>query len=115
MTTDLQGNEIGNVKECHSPSNEECLNNSDIYKNCTCKRVRARKPFKRVLVHDEGVGHNVSPNIVMEIYTQNGAIAFREKRRKRRYHTSTADIYAWLVRKEALAAMTAKRKARKRS
>jgi hypothetical protein len=64
-------------------------------------------------VHDEGVAHNVNPVIVIEIYPNNGVLALREQRRKKRYTTSTAAIYAWLVRGEAIAASEARYKARK--
>lgn len=109
---DLQGNELGNVKPWHNPHGD-CLNNGDIYKDCTCKRVRNKRPFKEVVVHDEGVAHNVKPVIVMEIYQHNGVISFREQRRKKRYVTTAAEVYAWLVRGEALAAMAARKATRK--
>lgn len=109
---------IGTVKPWHNPrrlsGGDFCPHNLDITQDCTCKRVRVRKGFKQVMVHDAGVGHNVSPNIVLEIWPKNGVLVLREKRRRKRYTTSTADVYGWLVRREALAVAAARREARKR-
>lgn len=104
---------LGNVKNWHDPRNFECTHNANVEADCTCKRPRKAKGFKRVMVHDESVGHNVSPNIVLEVWPQNGVLVFREKRRRKRYTTSTAKIYAMLVRNEALAVVAARRAARK--
>jgi hypothetical protein len=106
-------NDYGKVKDCHSPRNEDCAHNVNCRRDCTCKRERKRKPYKRVLVHDEGVGHNVRSDIVLEIWPQNGVLVLREKRRRKRFSTTTADVYGWLVRGEALTAMAARREARK--
>jgi hypothetical protein len=103
----------GRVKDWHDPRNGGCAHNDYIESDCTCKRPRKAKGFKRVVVHDSSVGHNVSPNIVLEIWPTNGVVVLREKRRRKRYSTTTADIYAMLVRREALAVVAARREARK--
>jgi hypothetical protein len=103
----------GKVKDWHDPRNEDCAHNAHIEDDCSCKRPRKAKGFKRVMVHDSSVGHNVSPNIVLEVWPQNGVLVFREKRRRKRYSTTTAKVYAGLVRQEALAVVAARREARK--
>lgn len=107
--------ELGKVKDWHNPRNENCENNRFATLNCTCKRIRKRSPFKRVVVHDASAGHNVNPNIVLEIWPKNGVLVLREKRRRTSVSTTTAEVYAWLVRRRALAATTARREARKQA
>lgn len=101
----------GKVRNWHRPANPDCPHNSDIKSDCNCKRIVNRKPFRVVRVHDDNVPYRVNPNLILEIYPH-GRIAIREQRRSRRYWTSTADIYAWRVRIEALQALAAAKKAR---
>jgi len=104
---------IGKVKDWHQPRGD-CQHNADVTQDCNCKRPMIRKPYRVVRVTDNGVGHNINPNLVIEIYPQNGTIVFREQRRKKRYPTTASDIYAMLVRRSALAAAVSKRRKRAR-
>ena len=105
--------ETGRVKDWHDPHDEGCPQNYDHRNDCTCKRPMKRKPYRVVKVTDNGVNHNVNPKLILEIYPHNGVIAIREKRRKKRYYSTTADIYSGMVRSAAFAAIAAKKKARK--
>lgn len=103
----------GRVKDWHDPRNGDCAHNTYIESDCTCKRIVKRKPYRVVKVHDSGVPYNVNPNIVLEIYQTNGTLVLREAKRRKRYSTTVSDVYAWLVRRSALAAMAAQREARR--
>lgn len=76
-----------------------------------CKRIVKRKPYRRVVVTDNGVGHRVNPILVFEIY-RDGTVVLREKGRKKRFAITAADIYRIMMQREALAYLAAKRKAR---
>jgi hypothetical protein len=110
---------LGTYKEWHTPRNEECPHNRNVERDCTCKRPRIRKPYRRVAVNDDGVGHTVNPHLIFEIYPD-GSIALREKGRKKRFHIRTSRLYSQLMwedakrHKETKRQMRlAKRKARK--
>jgi hypothetical protein len=110
---DLQGNEIGNVKPWHQPHNEECLNNQDVYKNCTCKRVRQAKGYKVVRVNQRNLpSHSMKNQIVLEIWPD-GQLRLREAKRKTYYETTAADVYYQLMLAKARHEAWMKRKARK--
>lgn len=102
---------IGSVKEWHNPRDERCPHNEQVERDCECKRPRIKKPYRRVAVNDNGVGHRVNPHLVFEIYF-NGTITMREKRRKTRFSISSAELYRILMQREALRYLSAKRKAR---
>lgn len=116
-------NELGHVKvTCHDPRNERCAHNLDPRFDCQCRgqRLGVRKPFKVVRVHDENVARRTRPDLVWEIYQNTGAITLREKGKRRRYTATTADIFQWLLRREAMrylgmkaANKAARKKARK--
>lgn len=99
----------GNVKDWHKPSNDDCPHNCDIMMDCGCKRPVKRKPYRVVRVEDRNAAYNVNPKIVIEVWP-NGTLTFREAKRRRKYHISTADLYSMLVRREALAAIANKKK-----
>jgi hypothetical protein len=105
-------NEIGIVKDWHDPRDENCPHNGNVEADCQCKQPRKRKPYRRVAVTDNGVGHRVNPNLVFEIYPSNGTVCLREKGRKKRFCISASDLYRYLIQRAALAHLVAKRKAR---
>ena len=110
---DLQGNEIGDVKLWHDPHNEECLNNSDIYKNCTCKRQVKRKPYRVVRVSDPtATNYQRDGRIVVEVHP-NGLLVFRERGRRKQYQTTVGKIYSNLIWHEAMMLAKAKKAARR--
>jgi hypothetical protein len=65
-----------------------------------------------VAVTDDGVGHRVNPHLIFEIYPANGTVALREKGRKKRFHIYASDLYRYLMQREALRYLAAKKKAR---
>jgi|SRR5215469_7886624 len=103
--------EIGSVKEWHNPRDERCPHNDDVARDCECKRPRIKKPYRRVAVNDNGVGHRVNPLLVFEIYF-NGTIVLREKGRKKRFSIAASRLYRQLMWEAAEAYQAAKRKAR---
>jgi hypothetical protein len=103
---------IGNIKDWHKPSNDDCPQNFSLEADCTCKRPVNRKPYRVVRVVDQGVAHNVNPKIVIEVWP-NGTLTFREAKRRRKYHASTADIYSMLVRRQAIRELAERKQARK--
>jgi len=103
--------EIGKVKEWHNPRDESCPHNLDVARDCECKQPRKRKPYRRVAVTDNGVGHRVNPHLIFEIYP-NGTVALREKKRKQRFFIFASDLYRYLMQREALRHLAAKRKAK---
>jgi|SRR5215831_758424 len=102
---------IGSVKEWHNPRDERCPHNEQVEQDCACKRPRIKKPYRRVAVNDNGVGHRVNPHLVFEIYF-NGTITMREKRRKKRFSIAASRLYRQLMWESAQAHKAAKRKAR---
>lgn len=104
--------EIGKVKDWHNPHDESCPHNGDVARDCGCKRPRKKKPYRRVAVIDNGVGHRINPNLIFEIYPANGTIALREKNRKQRFYISASELYSHLMQRAALAHLAARRKAR---
>jgi hypothetical protein len=103
--------EIGNVKEWHNPRDESCPHNGDVARDCGCKKPRKKKPYRRVAVTDNGVGHRTNPNLIFEIYF-NGTVTMREKKRKKRFSITAATLYSILMERAADAHRAAKRKAR---
>lgn len=103
--------EIGKVKDWHNPHDESCPHNGDVARDCGCKRPRKKKPYRRVVVTDNGVGHRINPNLIFEIYP-NGTVALREKKRKQRFYITASDLYSHLMQRAALAHLAARRKAR---
>lgn len=104
-----QQHKVGSVKEWHNPRNEDCRHNTDVTQDCNCKRPIVRKPYRTVRVTDNGVGHNVNPYLVVEIY-YNGTITIREKGRRRKYSGTISDIYSLFVRWTAQAEIARKKK-----
>jgi hypothetical protein len=104
--------QIGTVKDWHKPSNDDCSHNCDISYDCDCKRQVKRKPFRVVRVEDRNVAYNVNPKIVIEVWP-NGTLTFREAKRRRKYHASTADIYSMLVRRQAIKDMNERKLSKK--
>lgn len=104
-------NEIGKVKDWHDPRDEDCPQNGNVALDCGCKQPRNRKPYRRVVVRDNGVGHRVNPVLVFEIYPD-GTVAMREKKRKQRFYTTASILYSRLMLQAAQAHLAAKRKAR---
>lgn len=109
------------IHDWHRPNNANCQQNIKAAWDCTCekpKRKVNRKPYRVCRVRDLGVNHGVKPDIIIEVHP-NGRLIFREKNRPRRfsYGTTAADVYARLVRNEALrkAALKAKERAAKRA
>jgi hypothetical protein len=102
---------IGKVKEWHNPRDESCPHNGDVARDCECKRPRKKKPYRRVVVTDDGVGHRTNPTLIFEIYP-NGTVALREKKRKQRFYIAASLLYSLLMQRAALAHLAAKRKAR---
>jgi hypothetical protein len=80
--------------------------------DCACKKPRKKKPYRRVVVIDNGVGHRVNPNLVYEIYCSNGTVALREKGRKKRFWIKSAELYSYLMWRDAQAHLATKRKAK---
>jgi hypothetical protein len=105
-------NEIGEVKDWHDPRNDECPHNEDAHTDCQCKRPRNKKPYRRVRVTDNGVGHRVNPSLIFEIYPSNGTVVMREKGRKKRFSIAASDLYRYLMQRAALAHLAAKRRTR---
>jgi hypothetical protein len=97
------------VKDWHSPFNESCDHNINPTLACTCKRVRIRKNYRVVKVHDTDVPHNCKPDIIMEVYP-NGRLIFREAGRRKTsgYATTAGAIYSRLLMNEAKAKVLAK-------
>jgi hypothetical protein len=103
---------IGFVKDWHDPRNEDCQHNGDVALDCKCKRAIKRKPYRVIRVTDNGVAHNVNPKLVMEVWPKNGTITVREHGRRKKYSTTTADLYSLLVRWAANAEVAKRKKAR---
>lgn len=101
----LQEDGIGAVKDWHSPRNNECAHNDDAEKDCTCKRIVKRKPFRQVRVEDPTASHGVRKHIIAEIHP-NGRLVLRESGRRLRVETTLAVVYenglARIGRAEAL-------------
>lgn len=104
---------LGVIKAWHDPRNYSCANNEDIYKNCTCKRVVNRKPYRVVRVHDGKAPAGVKADIVVEVHP-NGRLVFREAKRRRGYETTAGAVYYRIMAQEARVAAMAKKKARRR-
>lgn len=102
---------IGLVKEWHNPRDERCSHNDDVTRDCECKKPRNKKPYRRVAVIDNGVGHRVNPHLIFEIYF-NGTVVMREKKRKVRFSIRASTLYFYLKERAAYAYLEAKRKAK---
>lgn len=100
--------QIGLVKDWHNPRDESCPHNDDPARDCTCKKPMKRKPYRRVVVNDPGVGHRVNPKLIFEIYP-NGTLAMREQKRKKRFYITAASLYSYLMQRDARAYIAAKR------
>lgn len=99
------------MKDWHEPRDEQCPHNENVERDCTCKRPVNRKPYRRVVVTDNGVGHRVNPVLIFEIYPD-GTVALREKKRKQRFYITASRLYSQMMQSAALAHLAAKRKAR---
>lgn len=102
---------IGTVKDWHNPRDESCPHNDNVERDCVCKKPRNKKPYRRVAVTDNGVGHRVNPNLIFEIYPD-GSVALREKKRKQRFFIMASRLYSQLMWEAAEKHRIAKRKAR---
>lgn len=103
--------EIGTVKDWHNPRDESCPHNENVERDCECKRPRNKKPYRRVVVTDNGVGHRVNPTLVFEIYPD-GTVAMREKKRKVRFYIKASRLYSYMMQWAAQEHLAAKRKAK---
>lgn len=100
-----------NYREWHQPRNEACPHNEDPEKACNCerpKKVRKRKPYRRVRVNDRSAEHGFRSRIELRIYPD-GVLHLREVGRRRLYKTTVFSIYKTRVMAEAFAAVQAKR------
>lgn len=106
---------IGRVKDHHSPNNEECEHNQAIDRDCTCKRVLNRKPFRVCKVHDTATkdrDRRTSPDIIIEVHP-NGRLVFREKGKRTRFETTSVKVFEGLRWRAAMVAAQEARAKRK--
>jgi hypothetical protein len=99
------------IKDWHRPANEECGQNQDSSLDCTCKKIRKRKPYRVVRVHCKDVDRGVNPRLVMEIWPD-GRFLLREEKRKVRFETTVGRIYHNLVWRAAMVAVNEKKNKR---
>lgn len=84
------------IKPWHAPRNEACAHNADPAQACTCKRIRAKRPYKQIVVRD---GARV---LILRVYPD-GELEVHEKRRRSAYRDTVAGVYDRAVRVGALA------------
>ncbi len=103
------------IPDHHQPRNESCAHNENPTQPCGCeapKKVRNRKPYRRVWVTCRDIAHGFKPRIEVRIYPD-GTLEMREQARRKLYSTTVGTVYTNRVLAAAFSAKRAKKRGRK--